>query len=258
LLPAAQGAQAAAPPPVRRAFILAAGRGERMRPLSDGTPKPLLPLRGRPIVEHLIVDLVAQGVTDLLVNTAWLGAQIEAALGDGARFAGPYGHARIAYSHEPEGALETAGALAQARGWLGEAPFWLISGDIHAPGLRLDTPLARAFVAEPRRLAHLWLVPNPPFNPQGDFGIDADGRLSNHAAPRLTYANIGLHRAAIVDGLAAGSRAKLAPYWRAAADAGLASAERYDGAWHNIGTPQQLAELDADPAARAGGPARRG
>ncbi|MCX7668984.1 MAG: nucleotidyltransferase family protein, partial [Anaerolineae bacterium] len=114
---------------------------------------------------------------------------------------------------------------------------------IYAPGLCLDTPAVRAFVTRPELLAHLWLVPNPPFHPQGDFGIDARGYLSNQAEPRLTYANIGLQRAAIVDGLAAGSRAKLAPYWRAAADAGRATAERFDGPWHNIGTPEQLAAL---------------
>ena len=158
-----------------KAIILAAGRGERMRPLTDVTPKPLLPVRGKPLIEWHIEALARAGVREIVVNTAWLEDRIVAALGDGARWG-----VALRYSMEGRdhgGALETAGGVAKALPWLAEHAddaFWLVSGDIYAPGFGFDAAAAQRFVRGNAQ-AHLWLVPNPPFHPRGDFGIDAQG-----------------------------------------------------------------------------------
>ena len=228
-----------------RALVLAAGRGERMRPLSDTTPKPLLAVRGRPLIEWHLIALAGAGVREVVVNTAWLEDRLVAALGDGTRFG-----LAIRYSMEGRdhgGALETAGGIAKALPLLADAPhdvFWVVSADIHAPGFTFDAAHATRFAAG-ADLAHLWLVPNPPFHPAGDFALDAQGRVRREppAGRDWTYANIALCRAALVDGIAPGTRAALGPLLFEAANAGRLSGEALAGEWHNIGTPAQLAAL---------------
>lgn len=239
-----------------RAIVLAAGRGERMRPLTDSTPKPLLPLRGRPMIEWHLDALARDGVREVLINTAWLEEQFPAVLGDGSRFG-----LAIRYSHEGRdwgGALETAGGIATALDWLtegGREAFWVVSGDIWAPDFRFDAALAARFIAS-GLAAHLWLVPNPPYHPKGDFSIGAprpdlapDAALGVSGAagqPPLTYANLALMRAELVQHLAPGTRAALGPLLHQGMAAGRISVQPCTGRWANVGTPDQLAAL-ADP-----------
>ncbi|WP_418316871.1 N-acetylmuramate alpha-1-phosphate uridylyltransferase MurU [Piscinibacter sakaiensis] len=232
-----------------KAMLLAAGRGERMRPLTDTTPKPLLKIGGRPMIEWHLDALARAGIREVVINTAWLEQQFAAALGDGARW-----NLRIRYSMEGRdhgGALETAGGIATALRWLvddADDPFWVASADIHAPEFVFDAAAVQMMRDDPQRLAHLWLVENPPFHPAGDFGIDAGGRgLADDAGPdgrRWTYSNFGLLRAALLDGIEAGSRAALGPLLKAGMRQRRISAEVYRGRWHNVGTPEQLAELN--------------
>ena len=236
-----------------RAIVLAAGRGERMRPLTDSVPKPLLKVAGKPLIEWQIDALARAGVRDVVVNTAWLEEQFPAALGDGSRW-----NLRIRYSHEGAcygGALETAGGIATALPWLvdeANAPFWVVSADIFSPDFDFASPAVEMLREDPGRLGHLWLVDNPPFHPAGDFGLAEDGRaLADSAGPdgrRWTYSNIGLLRAELFDGIAAGHRAALGPLLFAAMRQRAISAEIYRGRWHNVGTPGQL-----DPLARLSG-----
>jgi MurNAc alpha-1-phosphate uridylyltransferase len=227
------------PAPPLPALILAAGRGERMRPLTDATPKPLLPVRGRPLIEWHLLALAHAGVRDVVINTAWLEGQFPNALGDGRRYG-----LSIRYSFEGRdhgGALETAGAIAKAREWLGEA-CWVVSGDIHAPGFAYDAAAAQRFLGTGDD-AHLWLVENPDFHRAGDFALQG-GRLSRAVAPRpWTYANLALVRTRIVDGVAPGTTAPLGPLLFASADAGRLSGEAWRGEWHNVGTPAQWQAL---------------
>lgn len=228
-----------------RALVLAAGRGERMRPLSDATPKPLLAVRGRPLIEWHLIALAAAGVREVVINTAWLEERIVAALGDGSRWG-----LRLRYSMEGRdhgGALETAGGIAKALPLLVDSPddaFWLVSADIHAPGFAFDPRQAADFAAG-ADLARLWLVPNPPFHPEGDFALTDRGRLRRAPAHerRWTYANLALCRAALVAGVAPGTRAALGPLMFRAAELDRLAGEALAGAWHNIGTPEQLAAL---------------
>jgi len=232
-----------------KAIILAAGRGERMRPLTDHTPKPLLKVRGKPLIEWHIEALAKAGVRDLVVNTAWLEESIVETLGDGSRFG-----VRLHYSLEGRdhgGALETAGGIAKALSLLIERDddvFWVVSGDIFMPGFAFDKERADRF-AQTRLDAHLWLVPNPLYHPKGDFGIDADGMgLADGPGPdgrRWTYANIALCRAGIVAGIASGQKAALGPLLFDGMRKRRISAEVYDGEWENVGTPEQLAALNA-------------
>jgi MurNAc alpha-1-phosphate uridylyltransferase len=221
-----------------RALILAAGRGERMRPLTDTVPKPLLPVGGRPLIEWQVARLVAGGFGDIVVNHSHLGAQIEHALGDGARLG-----ARIRYSHEPR-ALETAGGIAQALPLLGGEPFVVVSGDIHTDfDYASLAPRARAIAADPRRVAaHFVLVDNPPWHAAGDMGL-AGGRVTRDG-PRLTYANIALFHPQLFGAIAPGAWLKLFPWAYAFVDEGRVTGERFAGAWDNVGTPEQLAALD--------------
>jgi MurNAc alpha-1-phosphate uridylyltransferase len=223
-----------------KAMILAAGRGERMRPLTDHTPKPLLPVRGKPLIEWHLEALARGGVREVVINTAWLEDRFPAALGDGARWG-----LSIRYSMEGRdhgGALDIAGGVAQVRPWLGEV-FWLVSGDIFAPDFAFDPAAAQAF-ERGDRLAHLWLVPNPPYHPAGDFGVDAQGRAVRDTPERLTWASFGLYRAALFDGIAPGTAAPLLPQLLQGIAQGRVTAERYTGRWENVGTPAQLAALN--------------
>lgn len=213
------------------AMILAAGRGERMRPLTDTTPKPLLRAGGRALIEYHLDNLVRAGIADIVVNHAHLGAQIEAALGDGARYG-----ARIVYSPEPEGALETGGGIQRALPLLGDGPFLVVNGDIWTDFDYATLP--RDFAG----LAYLVLVDNPAHHPAGDFCL-RDGCVTDDDGPRLTFSGIGLYRAALFAGCTPG-QFPLAPVLRAAMARGAVRGMHYTGRWWDIGTPQRLAELD--------------
>jgi len=220
-------------------MILAAGRGERMRPLTDTTPKPLLAVGGKPLIAWHIEALVRAGIADIVINHSHLGHLIEAALADGARFG-----ARIRYSYEPE-ALETAGGIANALPLLGTAPFLVINGDIAS-----DYDFAALFPAAERMeargvLAHLVLVPNPPHHPQGDFALRA-GMVREDGEPRLTFSGIGVYRPEFFAGIARGAKVKLAPLLSDAMRAGQVSGESFAGRWMDVGTPERLARLDAE------------
>ena len=228
-----------------QAIVLAAGRGERMRPLTDATPKPLLPVRGKPLIEWHLEALARGGVTEVVINTAWLEEQIPAALGDGTRWG-----LRLRYSMEGRdhgGALETAGGIAKALPLLDES-FWVVSADIHAPGFVFDPAVAERF-ARSDLLAHLWLVPNPDFHTRGDFGIGADGYgLADETGldgKRWTYANFALLKAGLCAGIAAGQKAALGPLLYEGMRAHRIRVEPFEGEWHNIGTPAQLASIPA-------------
>ena len=248
---------------VPRAMILAAGRGARMRPLTDATPKPLLEVRGKPLIEWHLEALARGGVREVVINTAWHEEQIVAALGDGAR----WGMA-IRYSMEGRdhgGALETAGGIAAALPLLVEHAddaFWLVSGDIFAPDFVFEAQALQRF-RDGSAWAHLWLVPNPPYHPQGDFGLDASGHgLADTADPASvggaswTYANLALCRAALCRPVAPGTRAALAPLLFDAMRQRRITAEVYGGAWENVGTPAQLDALNGGPEVRPGGDLR--
>ena len=213
-----------------KAMILAAGRGERMRPLTDLLPKPLLAAGGKPLIVHHIEKLAAAGVTQLVINHAWLGHKLVAALGDGSALG-----VSIHWSAE-ESALETAGGIVQALPLLGSDPFLVINGDTW---LDLDY---RALVNQPLGddLAHLWLVPNPPQHPQGDFSLQA-GRVLD--TPALTFSGVGLYHPAAFAGLPCGAR-KLAPLLRDWMAQGRVGGSLLAGEWRDIGTVDRLRELD--------------
>jgi MurNAc alpha-1-phosphate uridylyltransferase len=224
-----------------RAIILAAGRGERMRPLTDRTPKPLLEVRGKRLIEWHLEALAAAGVREVVVNTAWLEDQFPTVLGDGSRWG-----MSIRYSTEGRdhgGALETAGGIAKALPWLGDT-FWVVSGDVFIPGFPFDPAAAERFGAG-TMLAHLWLVPNAPHHPRGDFGIGPDGLALADAQERFTWASVGLFRAGLVAGVAPGQKAALRPHLEAAIAARRISAQRWDGEWTDVGTVERLDALNA-------------
>jgi len=255
-----------------QAMLLAAGRGERMRPLTDTTPKPLLQVRGKPLLWYPLNALALAGVNTVVINTGWLGDQIEPALG--MRFTPNLepGHVQppmavdklqLRYSHEGRGAgeaLETAGGIVRALPMLAEV-FWVAAGDIYAPEFEFSAEAYERFKAS-TCLAHIWLVPNPAHNPGGDFGLSADGlalNLPKLAAPanagapqRYTFSTIALYRRAFFEatwcgippGNPAGVKAPLAPLLRAAMDAGAVGAALYTGAWTDVGTPGRLAEVN--------------
>ncbi|CAN5455805.1 nucleotidyltransferase family protein [soil metagenome] len=237
-------------PPIQ-AMILAAGRGERMRPLTDDTPKPLLQVRGKALIDWHVLALARGGFHGLVVNTAWLGEQISSHL-DLLRKQDGHGQLSFSYSHEGDDfgyALETAGGIARALPLLGDM-FWLLASDVFVPGFEFSPAAVSRFMAS-GKLAHLWLVPNPAHNPRGDFGL-ADGLALNLAAddpaPRYTYSTIGLYRRELFDtlpfGNSQGLAVALAPLLRTAMDSQQVSAELYEGAWTDVGTPQRLAELN--------------
>ena len=246
------------------ALLLAAGRGARMRPLTDTTPKPLLRVRGQPLLHWHLQALAAAGVAQVAINTAWLGEQISAHFGS--TFYSDFGlqplqdkrhQLSISYSHEGVdfgGALETAGGIARALPQLGPV-FWLAAGDVFAPDFVFDAQAVQAFEAS-GHLAHLWLVPNPAHNPRGDFGLTATGLALNlpadDPAPRYTYSTIALLRAELLaapwcdipPGNPAGMAVPLAPLLRRAMDQGRVGASIYTGRWTDVGTPERLAELN--------------
>lgn len=219
-----------------RAMILAAGRGERMRPLTDHTPKPLLQAGGKPLIVWHIERLVRAGITDLVINHAHLGMQIEHTLGDGFRFG-----AHIRYSDEGT-ALETAGGIAFALHLLGEAPFAVVNGDVYCDYDFSHLPARATALANSSDLAHLVLVDNPEHNQKGDFGLSAQ-RVTD-SAPRFTFSGIGLYKPALFSDITHGSKAPLAPLLRAQIAQHKVSGEHHRGLWMDIGTPQRLDELD--------------
>jgi MurNAc alpha-1-phosphate uridylyltransferase len=211
-------------------MLLAAGLGTRMGDLTRDLPKPLLDVDGRPLIAHLVESLVAAGFADLVVNVAYLGERIEAALGDGGRFG-----ARIAYSREPDGPLGTGGGIKRALPLLGAAPFLLVNADVRSdyPFARLRRPLVGQ--------AHLVLVDNPAHNPAGDFALGQDGRLANRGEPMLTFAGLSVLDPRLLEGAGQGAFS-LTPLLRAAADAGHLHGEHYAGTWLDVGTPARLAQ----------------
>lgn len=217
-----------------KVMLLAAGRGERMRPLTDQCPKPLLPVAGRPLIVWHLERLAAAGLRDVVINLSWLGEQIAAALGDGARHG-----VRITYSREPWPALETGGGLLQALPLLGDGPFLLVNGDVFT-----DIPFGE-LALPPGDLAHLVLVPNPPHHPRGDFHLDADGRIVDDPGERLTYSGVAVIDPALFDGATPG-RFPLLPWLLKARAAGRLGGRRHAGRWLDIGTPERLAQLDAE------------
>jgi MurNAc alpha-1-phosphate uridylyltransferase len=230
-----------------KALLFAAGRGERMRPLTDTCPKPLLKVRGRPLIVWHIVNLVRAGITEIVINHAHLGQMIEDTLGDGSQFG-----AQIAYSPETV-ALETAGGIAQARHLLGDAPFAAIASDIYCP--HFDFSQLGAVLEEEdvwgnphppavRDLAWLYLVKNPAHHPEGDFALQ-NFSIANTGAPRFTFSGIGVYRPELFDHIVPGESAKLAPILRQFADQGRIGAEVYAGDWTDVGTIERLAQLNA-------------
>ena len=231
------------------AIILAAGRGERMRPLTDHTPKPLLPVRGKPLIEWHIEAMARAGVKRIVINTAWLEDQIVQTLGDGSRWG-----VRISYSMEGRdhgGALETGGGLKNAISPLLEAPdgpeaFWYVAGDVYLPGFSFSAPVMKDFLASGRR-AHLWLVSNPPQHPRGDFGIDQGLATPGVDGERFTWSCVALmHRSFVTElmsDLVSGTKSPLKPYLDRAIAERRMGAEHYPGPWADVGTPQRLAAL---------------
>ena len=222
-----------------RAMILAAGRGERMRPLTDHCPKPLLPAADKPLIVYHLERLAAAGFKDIVINHAHLGEQLVAALGNGSQWG-----LSITWSAEPVGALETAGGICQALPHLdngSDAPFLVVNGDIYC-----DWPIQQIRLNE-SDLAHLILVNNPPQHPTGDFTLQSN-RVSDKTpnVTALTFAGIGVYRPSLFKDLVTGEPAKLAPLLRAAMAQGRVSGEHHTSRWEDVGTPERLAALDAE------------
>jgi MurNAc alpha-1-phosphate uridylyltransferase len=212
-------------------MILAAGRGERLRPLTDITPKPMLEVRGRPLIERHVISLARAGIARIVINLAWLGAQIRDYLGDGSR----YGVA-IAYSDEQPRALETAGGIFRALPLLAPGPFAVVNGDIYT-----DFPFESLEIG-PDADAHLVLVPNPPQHPQGDFGIE-HGLALAAAAGRFTFSGIAMYRQGFFAGCADGAF-PLKPLLLRSITAKRCSAQLYGGFWEDVGTAERLHALN--------------
>jgi len=230
-----------------KAMIFAAGRGERMRPLTDDCPKPLLKVRGRPLIVWHVLNLVRAGLKDIVINHAHLGSMIEEALGNGEAFG-----AHIAYSAEGT-ALETAGGIANARHLLGDEPFLALAADIYCP--HFDFSQTKTVLEDndvwgnphplhQRDVAWLYLVKNPAHNPHGDFALNSFS-IANEGEPRYTFSGIGVYRPTMFDSVSAGESVKLAPLLREYAARGQVGGELYRGDWTDVGTPQRLEELNA-------------
>lgn len=219
------------------AMVLAAGRGERMRPLTDRVPKPLLEAGGKPLIVWQVEALREAGFRELVINVSHLGKCIRCALGNGGAFG-----VNVAYSQEPEGALETGGGIRQALPLLGEGPFAVVNGDVWT-----DYPFAQ-LPCSPDALAYLVLVDNPPHHPEGDFTLTA-GQVSSEGVPRLTFSGISVLRPELFSDCSPG-RFPLAPLLRRAMAENRVGGEHYGGVWRDAGTPQRLARLDAELRAR--------
>jgi MurNAc alpha-1-phosphate uridylyltransferase len=220
-----------------KVMLLAAGRGERMRPLTDACPKPLLPVAGKPLIQWQLERLAAAGLTDVVINLSWLGEQIAAALGDGSRLG-----VSVEYSREPWPALETGGGIFNALPLLGGDTFLLVNGDVYT-----DVDFAQLRLA-PGDLGQLVLVNNPEHHPRGDFWLDEAGRIKaegNQDAQRLTYSGIALLRPELFAGAAPG-RFPLLPWLEKARLAGRLGGQRHEGRWLDVGTPERLRRLDAE------------
>ena len=238
-------------------LLLAAGRGERMRPLTDAMPKPLLPVHGKPLMQWAMEGLQRGGVRHLAINTAWLGEQIPQHFGSELAVSGQ-APMHLHYSQEGVdfgGALETAGGIARALPWLADT-FWVAAGDVFAPDFEFSPEALARFEASPQ-LANLWLVPNPAHNVGGDFGLSAEGLAMNlpkstTTQALYTFSTIALYKRAFFEaawcdipvGNPAGVKAPLAAMLRAAMDQGAVSASLYTGAWTDVGTPERLAQLN--------------
>jgi len=235
-----------------KALIFAAGLGERMRPLTDHTAKPLLPVAGKPLIAWHLEKLATMGVREVVINTSWLAQQFPQVLGDGAQWG-----LKLQYSYEGSRPLETGGGMLHALPMLGEAPFLLVNGDIWT-----DADFAR-LPREPAGLAHLVMVDRPPQATQGDFALDADGHVRRDGEHRLTYSGLGIYRPQLLQDWRTHSedagadetppRFRLAPILRAHMDAGRITGEHHRGRWTDVGTPQRLATLDAELAAGLAG-----
>jgi MurNAc alpha-1-phosphate uridylyltransferase len=226
-------------------LLLAAGRGERMRPLSDHTPKPLLKVKGKSLLSWHLESLQQAGIQNVVINHAWLGQQIEAALGNGHEYG-----LSIQYSPEAN-ALETAGGIRQALPILNPADFFLVmNGDVFSPNFPIQELIQRAtqLRTQEQFMAHLILVPNPPHHPKGDFYLDGsfvlDEENQKMGLPKLTFSGIGIYHRSLFDGLNRGESAKLAPILRRAMLDHQISGEKYLGSWHDVGSPERLAELN--------------
>jgi MurNAc alpha-1-phosphate uridylyltransferase len=243
------------------ALLLAAGRGERMRPLTDHTPKPLLSVHGKSLLQWRMEALLRGGFHHAVINTAWLGERIEAQVGStfSAAACSP-SPLQLDYSREGQDfghALETAGGISRALPLLGEV-FWVMASDIYAPDFVFDPQDVQQFLRS-NMLAHIWLVPNPEHNPTGDFGLDSNSGLALNTpkgseTPRYTFSTVGLYRRALFlppwcdtpPGNPQGICAALAPLLRTAMDQQRVSAALYTGAWTDVGTPERLAFLNAE------------
>jgi N-acetyl-alpha-D-muramate 1-phosphate uridylyltransferase len=238
--------------PLATAMILAAGRGERMRPLTDTCPKPMLIVRGKSLIQWHVEALALQGNTDIACNTAWLGSLIQQGLADGSQF-----KTQIQYSHEGSDfghALETAGGIIRALPMLADS-FWIVAGDVFVPSFEFSKLAFERFAASQMQ-AHIFLVPSPAHNAKGDFGLSERGLALNlpkdSAEPKWTYSTIGLYKKSFFDealtGIPAGNphgiRAALAPLLRTWMSKSLVSAEIFTGAWTDVGTPERLQELN--------------
>ena len=228
-----------------KALIFAAGLGERMRPLTDTTPKPLLAVGGKRLIEWHLEKLAAIGIEDVVINTSWLATQFPEALGDGSRWG-----LRIRYSYEGVTPLETGGGMLHALALLGDTPFLLVNGDVWT-----DLDFA-TLPHEPEGLAHLVMVDCPPQATQGDFALDADGHVRSDGAQRLTYAGIGVYRPQLLDGWREHSRDagadntpprfRLAPILRAHMADGRIHGQHHRGRWTDVGTPERLRAFDEE------------
>lgn len=215
-----------------KAMILAAGRGERMRPLTDMVPKPLLPVKGKPLIVHHIERLKEAGFKEIVINIAHLGHLLPKTLGDGSRW-----NVRLIYSDEQEsGALESLGAIVKALPLLGDEPFLVVNGDIFC-----DYPFDPDIDLQ-NSLAHLILVPNPPHNKKGDFGLNGD-YISNVEQKMFTFSGIGYYHPQMFENIPK-QKAPLAPLLRELADKRALTGELYSGVWHDIGTPERLKEIN--------------
>ncbi len=235
-----------------KAMLLAAGRGERMRPLTDTLPKPLLTVRGRPLIVWHILNLVRAGITEIVINLHYRGEQIQQALGDGSKFG-----AKISYSVE-DIPLETAGGIATARHLLGEQAFVCVSADVYCPHFdfaQVKSALQDAdmwgnpYAVDERDIAWLYLVNNPAHHPTGDFAMNLY-TLANTGEPRFTFSGIAVFRPEMFDSIQAGQPEKLVTLLRHYADKGVLGGEVYPGPWTDVGTPERLAQLNATVLAK--------